>query len=244
MMKPKLNTALLTRLGVFFLCAFMTALAPILLYQWLFKGNALLLETLFVSESAHIKASEINAYLAKYIGQPILGLDLLDLETDILKHPWVKSVQVRRALPHALVIDPLERKALFYVDFRKKRQLIDEDGLAFMYADAEALQALPVAHGAWSQEQLKNAASLINAQTDLMLTEKYPVAEIQVDGADGLHIRLKDGLLANFGSGNFPQKWQKLDKILTAVSHQDRQLLSVYLGDYPFLGHVPVRFKR
>ena len=227
--------------ATFLLFALLTCLPLILLHTWIFQKDALLVHSIFVSETEKIKADEVREYLKAYLKKPIYGIDLLRLQADVLRHPWVKSVRIRRSLPHTLVIDPVERSAVALVG-TKNAKIIDEDGEPFKYPSKDDVLDLPVVVGSPQQNDLKKAAEAILAHA----VAKNPcgkIAELSIDDANELHVVFKNGLNADIGSGNFLQKWQKLDFIVHSLQGLGHELAYVHLGDYPNPKHVAVRFK-
>jgi cell division protein FtsQ len=99
-----------------------------------------------VSATRHLDADRLAERGGLQLGRSLFALDLAAAERKIAAEPWVESVRVRRALPHAITIDVVEREARLGVALGAI-YLVDGSGAIFKRARSEELAGLPVVTG-------------------------------------------------------------------------------------------------
>ncbi len=96
----------------------------------------------------HSRASvrEVLAYAGVQVGDPILDVDLDRVALAVRRHPWVKTAQVRRALPDHIVIRVSEHEPALLVALGELYVAAD-DGAVFKRSTLADGLALPVVTG-------------------------------------------------------------------------------------------------
>ncbi|MCP4923091.1 MAG: FtsQ-type POTRA domain-containing protein [bacterium] len=110
-------------------------------------------------------ATHVRNALKPLVGQPILDLNLEDIQKDLLKRPWVAGAQVRRVLPQGLVITLEERRPKALWSAQEKLSLLDEEGQVVLIQDLKPFAGFPVLVGSGANEK---------GIEFLTLVEKYP----------------------------------------------------------------------
>jgi cell division protein FtsQ len=160
-------------------------------------------------------------------GDHLLFCDTALVEAALRRHPWIASVEVRRAFPPALDVRVVERRAAALVDLAGL-YLVDATGEVFKRAVPGDGLDLPVVTGIerddWVERRgeveplLRAALALLDRWAERGLDRRAPVSEIHIDadygttlwaGAEGLEIRL--------GQGGLPEKLARLELVLAAV---------------------------
>ena len=208
-----------------------------------------------VVETEHIKAMEVHEYVKGFIGKPLFGVDLQEIAEAVELHPWVASVAIRRAPPHEVVIEPIERTTIALAHFVMPAKagiqsrsvnldwLIDEHGNPFKMLRRREVLDLPVikAKRASSQYLQLAAAAIRSYALTKQLTGK--ISEIVMDNEVSLKVVFSSGLMVELGNDKFSEKWLKLEKIWMSLSKDSERLAYIYLGDYPNPQQVAVKFK-
>lgn len=232
----------LRSLGVLIVVAVISAAPFPALYRWIYEGDALVINNFFVVETEHVKPSEVREYLKSYLGKPLYGVDLGEIARAVERHPWVSSVTLRRAPPHEIVIEPVERAPVALVSIGSL-YLIDEQGIPFRAAQHEEESMWPLVKTKQvKQQHLRLAAEAIK---DYNSTRKVAgrVLQVHVDDDLSLHVTFENGLETELGNDRFKEKWQKLDAIMNSLQGDFARLAYIYLGDYPNPQQVAVKFK-
>jgi len=94
------------------------------------------------------RASEaaILARVEPYRGRNILDLDLLRIERDVQRDPWIRRAAVRRSLPGTLTLTVEERHPVVLAVLRGRPHLVDDTGYVIGPAEDDAT-SLPVLVG-------------------------------------------------------------------------------------------------
>ena len=195
------------------------------------------------------------------------GDKLLSIDTDLVAarvaaHPWVASARVRRELPSVLAIDVVERHAAA-VAVLGGLYLIDDSGRPFKRATLEEAEGLVLLTGLTrNQYATLRDASEAAFREALQILDEYGVAEpgagagakpparpalseIHIDPRYGFSLLLDDGGgEIRLGRGDYPDKLERFDRILTGVRNLGAcvpgVLRTVHL-DGPNRDRVPVR---
>lgn len=227
------------RIILFLVIAVPSAIALPALYTWIFEGKALLIESISVLETEHIKSYEIQEYTKDFIGRPFYGVDLQAIARAVRKHPWVKGVSVHRVPPHQIAIEAKERIA---VALTESKMLLDEQGDAFLHASSSQVESLPIIKTKNKQNDFKQAAMAILAyRASQSLAGRMKRVEIDDDGC--LHVYFENDLYVELGDDKYVERWQKLDAILNHLRKDSLHPDYIYLGNYPNPQQVAVKLR-
>jgi cell division protein FtsQ len=181
-------------------------------------------------------------------GDPFLFADVPAMEAALARHPWVKRVTVRRALPPALVAAVEERAAAALVDLGGL-YLVDDAGDPFKRAAPGDRVDLPLVTGISRDDWVKRrAAAEPLLASALQLARAFAarrgarLAEIHVDPGDGVTLYVgDDGTQVRLGTGDYEAKLQRLDKVLSALRAEGKRAEVVHLDNRVHPSWVTVR---
>ncbi|MBN1222164.1 MAG: FtsQ-type POTRA domain-containing protein [Candidatus Aminicenantes bacterium] len=168
----------------------------------------------------------------KYLGNLIL-LDMDTLKKNLLTHPWIKDVHMRKSFPSTVRIDIKERVP-FALLRSEALYLIDRDGVKLQKVDPEHSGSYPLLT---DTHHFKNdVAPKLNLAREcldsLNISQELKVAAIDLSEYDNAKVKLKDSpTWIIIGNDNFRGKIEFL------LTHQD------ILQHYGILEYVDLRFK-
>jgi cell division protein FtsQ len=217
--------------------------------------------------SVHAGTDELVRLAGVSLGDRLLAVDTDAVAARLARHPWVAAAHVRRELPSTLAIDVVERRAFAAALVQGAGlYLVDEAGRPFKRATLDEADGLVVLTGvSRAQYAALSAASEAAFREALDLLALYRRAGAgEGDGAGGegrrpalseIHIDPRNGYSLFFyegggeirlGRGRYPEKLERLDRILGALPRAGRggrgaaALRTLHL-DGPSLDRVPIR---
>ncbi|MFZ5965845.1 MAG: cell division protein FtsQ/DivIB [Bacillota bacterium] len=163
------------------------------------------------------------------LGNNIFKEKIKMIEDNLLKNPYIKSVELNRKLPNKIVIKIVERKEAAAIPFMGVYIYIDREGMVLR--SSETLNGLKAVKGlefdnfvegeklkVKDREQLGNALRIVNG----LDSQQIDILELDVTDKDNVIIRLTDTLLCRVGIGNhFDYKLQVLNEILLDIKEKD-----------------------
>ncbi|HYJ59959.1 MAG TPA: FtsQ-type POTRA domain-containing protein [Actinomycetota bacterium] len=193
----------------------LAAVAAALTYTSLFRATRIRVEGSSRPDATVIAAAglagEVNVF----------HLDAGAAEAALLADPWVKAAEVRRALPHGVVIEVRERVPVLAVGERA----VAADGTELPGAVASDL---PRARGTMGEIEASQvpAAAAAAAALSPALREQVGYVVIGLDG--DLSLRLDDGPSVRWGRGDeqAAAKAAALEALLRYADERDRVILT------------------
>lgn len=145
----------------------------LLLYNYLSHSPYFEIDRIEVSGAVSLNEGMVRAMTGIPDRMNIFRADLKKIESSIGAHPWIKKVEIKRALPSKLLVRVTERKPKAMINLGD-HYLIAEDGSLLQKADAKSLaNGLPVIEG-W---QVKSPAPGQKV-ADIKLTEAFDIIDI------------------------------------------------------------------
>jgi cell division protein FtsQ len=190
---------------------------------------------------ARVSETELRELSPVREGDHLLLTDLDGVEAALRRHPWIASVEVRRAFPPAFVVTVQERRAAALVDLGGL-YLVDDRGQVFKRAAPGDGLDLPlltgigredwVARRAEVEPVLAGALALLDRWSARGLDRRAPVSEIHVDPDFGVTVYAgDDGMEVRLGTGDLPQKLERLDRVLLALDAGKQRAEVVHLDN-------------
>ena len=173
----------------------------------------------------------------------LLNLDLQEVSRLLAQHPWVEKAKVRRDFSaKALIIEVQERipRAWILLD---ELYLMDRNGEVFKKAEPKEKMNLPILTGVtlqeWRQkdprvmELLRQALDLLENLEGRKVFSLQDVSEVHVSKTKDLTIyTLQGGVPIRFGSGDYADKLNRLEKVLPDLRNKLKNVESLALN-YP-----------
>jgi cell division protein FtsQ len=204
-------------------------------------GDLLRIGALRFEGLARVSPEELLEISPVRPGDHLLLADVGAVEAALGRHPWIESVEVRRAFPPALVARVTERRAAALVDLGGL-YLVDDRGEVFKRAVAGDGLDLPVVTGldreAWVERRgeaeplLAGALALLARWSERGLERRAPVSEIHVDAEYGTTLWAgHDGLEVRLGHGDLPEKLERLERVLSAIDAEGQRAAVLHLDN-------------
>lgn len=195
-------------------------------YQLVMTTPYLHLQEIEVRGASRADVREIERLAGPLVGQHILHVDTRAAAERVVKHPWISWVEVRRRLPHKVVINVLEREPaailaageLYYVDAggRPFKKLGAGDDLDLPLITGFEDRASVLRTDATVGQRAVREALLV---LDRVSTTGWPLAsvsEVHLDLEDGYSLFLAGGgAEVVLGWRDFDARLRRLDQLMT-----------------------------
>jgi cell division protein FtsQ len=167
-----------------------------------------------------VSGNEIVTIAGLHQGMSIWKVDLPAIEKKVGKHPWVRRVLVRREFPHRIIIDVEERVPRAIVALRKL-YYVDTDGVVFKEVDPNENVKYPLLTGLRAEE----------------VSGSNPAMRKRIQDA----IRLGDLMAQHMGWGNWDDKLERMDRLMSLWKGNEERLGSL---DMSFRDQIVARLRR
>lgn len=210
-------------------------------WRYAVSGDLLRIRELRFGGLSRVSAAELRELSPVREGDSLLSTDLDALTVALRSHPWIASVEVRRALPPALEILVTERRAAALVDFGGL-YLVDASGHVFKRATPGDGLDLPLITGVGREDYverqaeveplLAGALALASRWAERGLDRRAVLSEIHVDPDWGVSIFAgDDGMEVRLGTGEFPAKLERLERVLAALAAKGEKPEAIHLDN-------------
>ncbi len=205
------------------------------------EGTALRIREIRFEGLSRVGRQELLDLSPVQAGDNLLLSDPGSVEAALARHPWIETVEVRRALPSSLVVKVTERRAVALVDLGGL-YLVDDRTRVFKRAAPGDGLDLPVVTGIaredWVERRsemeplLAGALALVDRWAERGLDRRAPLSEIHVDPDSGVTVYAgREGMEIRLGSGELPAKLSRLDRVLDALEADGRKAEVLHLDD-------------
>jgi cell division protein FtsQ len=173
-------------------------------------GNAgFRVKAIHVEGASALAKADIVRAAGVGVGQPLLGLDLAQVQARIGRVGWVEEARVVRLLPDTLVISVKERRQLAVWQYGGRTFVIDEHGQKIPEADPARFTTLPLVVGAGGAKHAPDILPTIAQRPKLMARME---ALVRVDDRRW-DLRLKDGSLIQLPAVDQDAALMKLEEL-------------------------------
>jgi cell division protein FtsQ len=217
--------------------------------RWLSSSGALRIRDIRFEGLSRASPEELIAFSPVRVGDSFFFADVDAMERGLLRHPWVRRVDIRHALPPSLVVRVEERRAVALVEL-SGLYLVDEEGNVFKRAAGGDPLDLPLVtglsraeyeqHRRASEEMLAHALALVRAWRDGG-RPRPALSEIHIEPDEvTIHVG-EDGTEVRLGAGDLGAKLSRLDKVLSALRAEGKRAEVVHLDNRLHPSWVTVR---
>jgi cell division protein FtsQ len=163
---PHRRRGLVLRLVRPFLGALALVAVPVGAAAWVLTSPAFALRQIEVRGNERVSAAWVRQSLAPLDGRHLLRIGLPEIESRVGRHPWVRSVRVRKELPDRLVVEVAERQPVAMMRRGDELYLVDRDGTPFTpYRPEWGPVDLPLIDGIGADQLARVAPTLEVAQS-------------------------------------------------------------------------------
>jgi cell division protein FtsQ len=220
-------------------------------WRWASRSHALQIRTIRFEGLTRATADELLALSPVKPGDHLLSADVDAMEHALSRHPWVRSVEIRRRWPPRLDVKVSERTAVALVDLGGL-YLVDNEANVFKRAEAGDGLDLPLVTGigrndyvqrrAAAEPLLAGALALARAWKDDGVDAEAELSEIHVDPGDGTTIYVgAEGTQVRLGSGDLAAKLVRLRSVLSALRAEGKKAEVLHLENRLHPSWVAVR---
>jgi cell division protein FtsQ len=220
-------------------------------WRYATTGAALRIGEIRIHGQRNAGPEELLALSPVKRGDNWLTADTAAVEQALARHPWVESAGVRRSWPPSLEVTIREREAAALVDLGGL-YLVDREAHVFKRAAPGDGLDLPVITGFTRDDYvqrrgdvdplLADALRLAESWAAAGLDRSLPLAEIHLDGLDGITVYAgEEGIQVRLGGGDVAPKLARLQTVLAALAADGRGAEVIHLDNRAHPSWVTVR---
>ncbi len=221
-----------------------------LIRDFALTAEAFAIDTITLDGNERIEDDDILSRTGITLGTNVFERSALEIERDLVNHPWIASATVRRQLPAQFSIEVTEHQPVAIVALRDSLYLIGEDASVFKQVEPGDPVDFPILSGADADRFTRDRAYRTGLLTDFVgllhdlraagLWRREPLQQLTVDSSERFTAYLgEDGLEVSLGRGPFLAKLQRLRRVLSRLG--DERPLYVRLDNDRRPGRVIVR---
>lgn len=166
----------------------------------------------------HFSDNELKSLAGLKEGQDLLTLSSRKIYDKLMRSVWIRSVMVRKELPHRILIVVTESEPFALLDMKGHIFIVDDRGELLERLKSNPIPFLPVIAGDpfGKKEAFLDAISLAKAIRKTGLLQEEDHVEITASKAEDLSVDL-DGTLVKVGEGNYERKLRRLMDVQGAI---------------------------
>jgi cell division protein FtsQ len=222
----------------------------------LYQNPRYALKQIVVEVKGSVPRKQVVQATRLVLGQNTMSVDLVEVEHNVEKLPYVAEAQVRRQLPDKIVVRITERMPIARIvstrqDIAMQESFyIDRDGVTIKLQPNEIPRNLPEIVGDRLVDieagqridlpEIQAAVTLLKLIELTPLRTQFDIARIDMNRPLAMELQTRDGARIVFQLDNLPRQLDRLQQILDFANNRDRQLATVDLTPER---NVPVRFK-
>ncbi len=219
-------------------------------YRWALRSPQLALTTISFRGLRQATEAELLQLTGLSIGENIFRVDCSGLEQAVASHPWVRRAEVQRRVPHELLIQVDEFKAIAIVSLGQL-YLLNAEGRPFKRVQPSDSMDLPRVTGISREQYLREpetASARLQQATEMMadyrrLDPTDPPSELRLE-ATGITLISQSGVEIHFGEGERAAKFARLRRIRSELSRRGLLAQGIRLDNRVRPGWIAVRPSR
>ncbi len=157
----------------------------------------------------HLEKKDVISRSKIEKGEPLLKINLGEIENRLEQNAWIKSASIKKRLPDTLLIKIEEAEPMALLNLKKRLYLMDGDGELLERLKGDGIPFLPVIKNInpKKKEDMKEALKLVSILNDKNIIADRDSIEIGVESY-GLKINM-DGELIKVGYGDYSAKFDR-----------------------------------
>ncbi len=157
----------------------------------------------------HLEKKDVISRSKIEKGEPLLKINLGEIEARLEQNAWIKSASIKKRLPDTLIIKIEEAEPMALLNLKKRLYLMDGDGELLERLKGDGVPFLPVIKNInpKKKEDMKEALKLVSILNDKNIIANRDSIEIGVESY-GLKINM-DGELIKVGYGDYSAKFDR-----------------------------------
>ncbi len=162
-----------------------------------------------ITGNYHLDSSEIVEFSGIKKGEPLLGVSLQEIDSNLRRHAWIKEVSVKKLLPDSIEIRIREATPRALLSANKRLYLLDGDGEVLERIKGDTVPFLPVIKNISPRDRksMTEAVRLVAVLNQKKLFVNRETVEISLQPY-GLSMNV-DGELIKVGYGNYNAKFER-----------------------------------
>ncbi|MDQ3036677.1 MAG: FtsQ-type POTRA domain-containing protein, partial [Myxococcota bacterium] len=210
-------------------------------------------EEILISGASRLERVEIEETAGLAVGRNVFEISPDEARRNLLAHPWIDEVEVRRRLPGRWSITIRERAAaaILMID---EGWLVSDEGAVFKRLEPGDPTDLPVITGidrdrftadrAFRTRVLLAVVALLSDWRAAGLWRREPIGEIHVEADDALTLRIgDDSSEVRLGASPYRAKLDRLRRVLDELGRRDARPAYVHLDNVRRPDRVVVRVR-
>lgn len=200
------------------------SIAVLVITLWLFSylKHNIYVKEIIISGNQHLSKDDLYKILNLNVNDPLFKISSMQAYKNLLESPWIKDAKVKKVLSGRLIIQITEAipSAILYKS--KKPYLIDSSGVILEEIPEPPIFFLPVIREIDpldNKNAYKEAITLINILKEKKIMSYSGQFEITGKYPDELTVKIEN-ISIKFGSGNYEQKLEKLEKIKEEIKNK------------------------
>ena len=161
----------------------------------------------------YLTPQEIESSISKLIVDSFLSGDLVEIQTKVARHPWIKSVEVRREWPRTLSFTILEHTplAIWY-----RKGVISRSGDALKLDQVPEISGLPTV--VVEEKDLARAMQLYVLVAEQLVLENMKISRFEYDQSIGVKVSLYTGATLMLGKESVVERLNRVLVLMKADS--------------------------
>ncbi|MCX7856781.1 MAG: FtsQ-type POTRA domain-containing protein [Deltaproteobacteria bacterium] len=197
---------------VFIMCLSFISIA-IAFHLFSKKEPLFLLKGLKISGCRQCLENEIAAIITPYMGLNILSVNVEKMREEIMRHPYVRDVKIKRVYPFSLHIEIKEKiPCAIWVRNDGTLKVLDEEGRVFRDLVRSERSDMLLIH-ARSESEAKKILELVSRWISGGIIQRSFISEL-VDSENGLRIISSEKIEIILGKEEFENRLKKAIRIM------------------------------
>lgn len=237
--RKKRRRRLFIRIMVFLLVVFALVL-------WSLKTSFFSIKTILIEGNSILKEETIVKDSKIELGENIIKASKKDIQEEVEKNSYVKTVKISKKLPSKIKIEVEERKPYMQVEYNYSFAILDREGVLLEYSKEKMPSVTLIKDFKFNYIEKGEDIFLENKTTlpeDFFKDEELDIIvsklkDIVYDGEDNIKINLYDGIVVEFGPLiDVKYKLRMLDEIIEDIESKNIKASKIIMnkGEYPIV---------